>query len=118
MPNPDRIDFAELPDGRINVIKMTRDRAYRRDIPTDHAIHEDLDFDEALDWLRENGYTVRCWPGGARAWKGTPWIIRTRREIWQKRQQAEAAALADLNRNPGKWHDSETRLQLDFAYEG
>ena len=79
MSYPDRIDFDKMADGQVIVIKMRRNG--RRSIPTQHEIKAaDFDLDAALDWCRENGYTVHNWHYGARAWKGeAPWPVSPRR---------------------------------------
>lgn len=40
--------------------------------------------------LRDQGYTVHCWAGGARAWKGDPWPIRRGVQIRKCREQVES----------------------------
>jgi len=118
--NPDRIDFTALPDrGGVIVTKMRRDASASRDIPIESETKSvDFDLANALAWCKRNGYTVRQWYGGARAWKGPVWIIRTRQEIVQKRRDLEAQALAKFRQNPGKWHREESHLALDLAYDG
>lgn len=118
MPNPDRIDFTRLQDGRISVTKLRRDAANRRDVPLEHDIHNDLELKGALDWCRDNGYTVRRWYNGARAWRGQIWIIRTRYQIMRMRQELEAQALRKFRQEPGRWHQEESTLALDLAYDG
>jgi hypothetical protein len=101
---PDRIDFIVLNDGRVIVLKLRRDTAsdpaVPRDIPiTDSVKPAGFDLEGALEWCRTHDYTVRPWPGGARAWHApTPWVIRTRNQIMRLR-----------DRHPG--------AQMDFAYD-
>jgi len=115
MPLPDRIDFCRLADGRIAVTKMRRDGA--RDVAISHNVRAaDFGLDAALDWCREHGYTVHVWRGGARAWRGEPWVIRTRLQIWRKREQVERETADFIRRNPGKPTPGLTFL--DFAYDG
>lgn len=111
---PDRIDFTILDDGRIIVQKMQRQAAERRDIVTDHDIHLDLDLTFALDWCREHGYTIRTWDGGARAWHGEIWVIRTRSQIKRRREQAERQVAALLHRS----RPVPNLTFSDFAYDG
>lgn len=115
MPDrPDRIDFSTLDDGRTIVQKMRREPAERRDIVTDHDIHLDLDLQAALDWCREHDYIVRTWDGGARAWHGEIWVIRTRAQIKKKREQAERRVAALIRRS----QPVPSLTFLDFAYDG
>ena len=109
MPNtnnhPDRIDFLKLSDGRVVILKLRRDAtdpAAPRDIPIigGHDIKADFNLDAALAWCTANGYSVRRWPGGARAWKGVPWVIRTACQIIRMRRE------------------NSCKVSLDFAYDG
>lgn len=121
---PDRIDFKVLSDGRVNVLKLRRDDAdpaAPRDVPLPggHEIKPaDFDLEEALAWCEENGYTVRRWPGGARAWRGEPWAIRTGWQIVKLRRELEAKWRVEFHRNPGRWSRFDTLLSLDLAYDG
>ena len=114
MTLPDRIDFTILHGGHIIVQKMRREPAERRDVVTDHDIHLDLDLDAALDWCREHNYTVRTWDGGARAWHGEIWVIRTKAQIKRKREQAERRVAARIRRS----RPVPNLTFLDFAYDG
>ena len=101
MTPPDRIDFTILQDGHVAVLKL--DRQAQRDIPRPEGNDfkpPGFDLEAALNWCRANGYTVRQWPGGARAWLGKPWPIRTRYQIMQRRAQNSCA------------------VNLDFAFDG
>jgi hypothetical protein len=121
---PDRIDFTILEDDRINVLKLRRDTtdpAAPRDtpLPDGHEIKSaDFDLEAALAWCESNGYTVRRWPGGARAWKGEPWVIRTGWQIVKLRRKLEARWRTEFRRNPGRWSSFDTLLSLDLAYDG
>ena len=117
MAHPDRIDFIQMGDGRIIVQKLRRDAetepARPRDIPLSTEVKSpDFDLANALTWCQGNGYAVRSWSGGARAWKVSPWVIRTRAEIRRKREQAEV----QIGRTGGS--KSGCLLSLDFAYDG
>ena len=112
---PDRIDFSTLGDGRVIVQKLRRDTttnpARPRDIPVSTEVKPaGFAMADALAWCQSNGYVVRQWADGARAWRGIPWPIRTRAQIQRKRAQAEKRA-----RGTG---GSGALLSLDFAYEG
>lgn len=101
----DRIDFTIMNDGAIIVTKMTRYRERRRDIPhmSEKYASGMLDLKAALAWCRDNGYTVRAWPKhsarklGARAWKGTPWPIRTGHQLLKLRRRLEAECMIYVN---------------------
>ncbi len=114
MSLPDRIDFTFLADGRIIVQKMRREPDERRDVVIANDIHLDLDLEFALDWCREHNYTVRTWHGGARAWHGAIWVIRTRAQIRKKREQAERRVAALIRRS----QPVPNLTFLDFAYDG
>ena len=47
----------------------------------------EFDFEFALNWCRENGWTVHTWPDGARAWKGEVLPVRTVQAILRLRRQ-------------------------------
>ncbi len=116
---PDRIDFTALGDGRVIVVKLWHDSENRQDIPVSRDTKPDgFSLDEALEWCRNNGYVVRTWPGGARAWKGELRVIRTAHEIMRLRRKLEAEWQAAFGRNPGRWSDLDTLLSLDLAYDG
>ena len=97
-----RIDFTTLSDGRVIVQKLRCDANGRilRAIPITHEVKADFDLDKALDWCTSNGFAVRRWNGGARAWWGDkPTPVRTVGQIQKKRAQKPCA-------------------QMDFAYDG
>lgn len=131
----DRIDFAIFPDGAILVTKMTRHLAQRRDIPhasNHHAPDSNFDLIAALDWCRENGFTVETWPNhgremrAARAWRGKPWPIRTGYQIAEKRRVLEAECMHYWNARPEqreslplpRWPDMTELAHADLAYVG
>jgi hypothetical protein len=106
--HPDRIDFAVVPSG-VAVTKFWLIDG--RSIPLHGGEMKPAGFDleEALDWCEANGYTVRRWDGGARAWKGEPWPVRTRTQILRKRSAVERMVFAG--------HASGNLLSLDFAFD-
>lgn len=118
---PDRIDFIRNPDGTITVQKLRREQGPKRSrhIPiTTETKPVDFDFPAALDWCVNHGYSIRQWPGGARAWHGAIYRIRTAWQIKKKRAQLERAANEKMRLDPGTWHREECMLQLDLAYDG
>lgn len=119
-PEPQiRIDFTVTDQGVV-VTKYHRvngrDRRYSSELKDKH-----FNLDNALAWCEENGYTVRRWPAGcgfqaeARAFKPSPWPIRTRREIWNVRRKVEEQVAQWIERNPGKPTPGLTFL--DFAFD-
>lgn len=115
--NPDRIDFSVINDRVVMVQKFEHCPADRRDrVISAETKPLGFDLDAALAWCEEHGYTVRRWPSGARAWKGKPWVIRTRLQIWRKRERAEREVASFIRRHPGRPTPGLTFL--DFAYDG
>ncbi len=90
--NPTRIDFLKIQDGWQVTKFAERDGHW---VALDSRLNPPLrgqdhfDVDQALAWLEEHGWTVRRWPGGARAWLGKPRVIRTREQIIRLRRQYE-----------------------------
>jgi len=98
MSHPDRIDFIKI-NGKVVINKLERREG--RDFPTSHDVVPDFDLDAALAWCTANGYAVRKWAGGARAWKGgKPWVIRTASQIMRMRER------------------NSCKVNLDFAFDG
>ena len=105
----DRIDFTDT-GVSVLVIKFVRQEE-AHDIPiSNDQKPADFDLEAALSWCEEHGWTVRRWPGGARAWKGTPWPIRTRWQIRKKRMEVERLAMR------GYFGDANV-IGLDFALD-
>ena len=69
----------------------------------------EFDIEETLAWCQENGWTVRRWPGGARAWKGEPLPIRDQRAVLIMRRRAENKLITG-QKVPELFHD----LAFDF----
>jgi hypothetical protein len=109
-PLPDRIDFAVT----ATVVVVTKFWSIGgRDVAPrgPDTKPADFDLDGALAWCEENGYTVRRWDDGARAWKGdTPHPVRMRAQIWRRRERAERRALHG--------DGGGSVLSRDFAYDG
>ena len=55
--------------------------------PWSHEIREDWTLAEATAWLRENDWTVREWPNGARGWKGPMLPVRSHGQILRHRDR-------------------------------
>ena len=115
--NPrDRFDFWIL-TGKVSIQPFKRGRIGDRPGEMFHKPRERSQFnlEGVLIWLEKHGYTVRRWSNGARAFLGAPWPIRTRREIYWKRQRMEAEVSRLIKANPGKPTPGWTFL--DFAFD-
>jgi hypothetical protein len=107
---PGRIDFAVATSGVV-VTKLWLIEGRNVALHGAQTKPADFDLDGALAWCEANGYTVRRWQGGARAWRDDePRPIRTRLQIWRRRARAEQLA---LHGDP-----AACALSCDFAYDG
>ena len=106
----DRIDFLASAAGTI-VQKFER-QPWRDRLISSEIKPQGFNLEAALEWCTNNGYTVRVGTWGARAWKGQPWVIRTRYQIKRRREQAERAAFSS------QADPHTTSLQIDFALDG
>lgn len=107
--NPDRVDFLITPSA---VVVNKYWRLAGRDHLRENQIHPAaFDVEWALSWLEDHGYQVFRWPGGARAFKGAPWPIRTTAQIQRKRRELEREVSAGRVRSP-----EFNLLGLDLAY--
>ncbi len=74
--------------------------------------------DQALDWFSGNrAWTVRTWPGGARAWLGPLIPVRTKVEIIHERSKLQRwlhDQLSAGNFEPGKYLPGEYQVDLAF----
>lgn len=75
-----RIDFIVNLDG-VRVKKWPFGWTFKTPPISDEQKPPAFNLDEALDWCQRNGWTVRRYPGGARAWKGEPQPVRDRATI-------------------------------------
>ena len=91
---PDRIDFLLQPPVMVVFFYRLTGGTYMQIDRHDHA---QKIFSDVLPWLTSHGYSVRTWPGGARAWLGKPRPIRTRAQIVQLRRQLQSQADAEGN---------------------
>jgi hypothetical protein len=105
---PDRIDFAVVTSGVVVTRFWLIDG---RNVAPRGAESRpaNLDLDAALAWCEQHGYTVHRWEGGARAWRGAPWPVRTREQILRKRGEVERQVLSG--------HAGGHLLALDFALD-
>lgn len=73
----------------------------------------DYDVPAFLDRLQARGWSVRSWPGGARAWLGNPWPVRDASEIIRMRDRLEEEAWRNNGVHP-RFGDARS---LDLAYD-
>lgn len=110
-PHPDRIDFKDTGE-KILVTKFYRIDGKDRPDPNGANVKPaDFDMKWALAWCEQNGYTVRRWYNGGRAWKGTElWPVRTRSRIKRCRRELERMAQS------GMYADANL-LSMDLRYD-
>ncbi len=98
-----RLDFVQLPQGaRVN--KILEDHVRKVTIVVGSGVVPSLD--DALRWCENTGWTVRRWPGGARAWWGGLRPVRSAGQIKQKREELMRYPVPGLQVNA-----------LDLAYD-
>jgi hypothetical protein len=61
---------------------------------TDETKGSDFDLEASLMWCEQNGWNVRRWPGGGRAFKGEPMPVRTAAAIMSMRRNVEKTLFA------------------------
>ena len=82
-----RIDFTIVPvDGAVNIRKYGEGWTASTP-PAITSTNRTQSLEDMLSWLEEHGWTVRRWPGGARAFRGKPMPVRTRSAIQRLRDQ-------------------------------
>lgn len=81
-----RLDFTKLPDDRVLVNKIFEDHQRRQAVVV-NTVMSSLTLDELVSWCESTGWTVRRWPGGARAWWGGLRPVRTAGAIKNKRAE-------------------------------
>lgn len=102
-----RIDFELLEGGRCIVNKFGKGIKGNLFV-VDGQNKPGFDLETALAWCKQNGWTVRRWPGGARAWKRGPEPVRGSHEIIRLRDQ--------LRENPRPELEG-MGAALDLAYD-
>lgn len=87
-----RIDLRKNPQGVF--VEKYAEGWHASSRPAKDYLNTEMDLDEMVAWLKEQGWTVHCWPGGARAWWGhvlpvrTRWAIRYLRDFYSHRKDA------------------------------
>lgn len=97
-----RIDFIRLDDGW-HIRKYPYGWTAKTS-PLSDETKPDTDIAQAIAWCKANGWTVREWPNGARAWKGEIKPIRDTNTIKYLRRQ--------VNQTVG-----DIRRQFDLAFD-
>ena len=84
-----RIDFIETSNGVVVNKLAWNGQRYIVTNGTTKTEEENPEFvlEEALAWCEKNGWSVRRWYGGARAFKGEPRVIRTTGQIKSLRER-------------------------------
>lgn len=78
--------------------------------PASTTTQETLSLDWMVSWLENDGWTVRRWPGGARAWKGAMLPVRNGGQIKRKRDE--------LRQRWQEWNQRGIQVNaLDLAYD-
>lgn len=90
-----RFDFLKLRDPDQGCREVVQIRKYfdgweAGAPPSDLEIKPaNYDYERVLSWAEQNGFTVRRWPGGARAFLGKPRSVRTEGQIKSLRRMLE-----------------------------
>jgi len=98
-----RLDFVELPQGAL-VNKILEDHVHGVSVVVATTIVPSLE--NALQWCESSEWTVRRWPGGARAWWGGLRPVRSAEQIKRKREELLRHPISGLQVNA-----------LDLAYD-
>ena len=98
--------------GKIRVVKWAE--GWEKDVssfPAKITINDSMTLDDMVAWLENDGWTVRRWIFGARAWKGSIHPIRTAYEIKRLRESLER------RKREGEAELQEVELHgIDLAY--
>lgn len=102
-----RMDFVVTPGGVI-VNKLGTGLYGKLVVVKAETKPQSFELETALDWCRSQGWVVRTWPGGARAWKHGLEPVRNSAEIIRLRQELITNPRPELN---GRGNS------LDLAYD-
>jgi hypothetical protein len=103
----ERVDFTQEADGW-HVRKYPHGWTAKTK-PLSHKIMTQADADLALQWCRDNGWNVRTWPSGARAFKGEVRPVRDRSAILTMRSKVKAQLYAGAT--------GTNKIFYDFAFD-
>jgi hypothetical protein len=82
-----RIDFTVVPvDGAVNIRKYAEGWTAST-LPAIASTNRTQSLEDMLAWLEDHGWTIRRWPGGARAFRDRPMPVRTRAAIQRLRHE-------------------------------
>lgn len=99
-----RIDLHAIPQG-LAVYRYAE--GWTASTPAfDKHVNPEWTLDQAIAWLQSNGWTVRSWNTGARAWLGQVLPVRDKSGILRKRRHLERYPNTDLQAHA-----------LDLAYD-
>lgn len=79
-----RIDLFELQGdyaGQIRVEKYPADWVNVHATRPQISINGQMSLDQMVEWMAQNGWIVRRWPGGARGWKYELKPVRSRAQV-------------------------------------
>ena len=104
-----RVDIQKTPTGRYDCMKFSAGP-----VPQ-HSYIQQAEFEKALAWCKSQGWEVREWPGGFRAFRYGKTAIRSRSQIMdlRNRLKTEAYEAGGVNDHP-LWGDLRS---LDLAYD-
>lgn len=61
--------------------------------PVERHTNAETSLADMVAWFKQRGWTVREWPGGARAFRGQPMPVRTKGEILRLRRRIDLDAM-------------------------
>ena len=102
-----RMDFVTTPRGVI-VNKLGKNWNGRLVVVTGETKPAGFNLEKALAWCESQGWTVRRWPGGARAWKYGLEPVRSKSQVISLRD--------DLRQNPRPELQGQA-VGLDLLYD-
>jgi hypothetical protein len=79
-----RMDFVSLEGGKVTVNKLGQGFYGKLVVIQSNPV---ADLESALSWCVSHGWTVRRWPGGARAWKNGLEPVRSKSEVIRLRDE-------------------------------
>jgi len=103
---------------RVDIVKMPDGWHYRKypygwtakTRPMTNEVKTEEEIGVIVAWCQKNGWNIRAWPGGYRAFKGQPIPVRDRASIMLMRRKVESDLA--LGRST-----SENKSQYDFALD-
>jgi hypothetical protein len=102
-----RIDFTTTKDG-VKVEKYPLGWTAKTNPITSEVKPGSFDLEVSITWCENHGFTVRRWPGGARAWKGEAMPVRDAGAIMRLRSQIKSAFVRG---------ESDARNSYDLAFD-